>query len=143
MRATIARKLVDLLQACAKVIVHMPVLYLLGLQVCSKGRITVFMIGNSPGHNCVLLINPGLYMGNLNVAAMDLLFSTLNFEIFACCLSVGKDGPLFGEDVMVRVLEDFKLGEGAVIDDCGVYEKGTGWLLKGCKVIVLADCIMN
>jgi len=44
---------------------------------------------------------------------------------------------------MVGVLEDFELGEGAVIDDCGVHEEGTGWLLKGCEVIVLADCITN
>jgi len=143
MRATIARKLVDLLQARAKVIVHMLALDLQGLQVCGEGRITVFMIGNSPGHNRVLLINPGLHTGNLDVAATDLLFGTLDFEIFACCLSVGKDGPLFGEDVMVGVLEDFELGEGAVIDDCGVHEEGTGRLLKGREVIVLADCITN
>ena len=44
---------------------------------------------------------------------------------------------------MVGVLEDFELGEGTVINDYRVHEKGTGRLLKGHKVIVLADCIMN
>jgi len=143
MRATIARKLVDLLQVHAKVIVHMLALDLQGLQVCSEGRITVFMISNSPGHNRVLLINPGLHMGNLDIAVTDLLFGTLDFEIFACCLLVGKDGPLFGEDVMVGVLEDFELREGAVIDNCRVHKEGMGQLLKGREVIVLADCITN
>jgi hypothetical protein len=90
------------------------------LQVCSKGRITTFMCSNSPGHHNVLLINPCLQMSDLDIATIDLLFGTLNFEIFVCCLSVGKGSPLFGEDIMVGVLKDFKLGEGAVINDFGV-----------------------
>jgi hypothetical protein len=126
-----------------KVIVHMTVPDLQDLQVCGEGRITTFIIGNGPGHHHVLFINPGLHTSNLDVAAMDLLFGTHNFKIFICCLSVGKGSPLFGEDIMVGVLEDFELGEGAVINNCRVLEEGTGQLLKGRKVIVAADCIMN
>ena len=121
----------------------MAALGLQDLQVCGEGRVTTFMIGNSLGHCHILFVNPGLNMSNLDIAAMDLLLGTLNFEIFACCLSVGKNSPLFGEDVMVGVLEDFKLGEGAIIDDFRVHEEGAGWLLKGRKVIVAADGITN
>src|SRR5260221_10976148 len=113
------------------------------LQVCGEGRITAFMFGNSPGHRHVLLVNPRLHTSNLDIAAMDLLFSPLDFEMLVCCLSVGKGSPLFGEDVMVGVLEDFELGEGTVIDDFGVHEDGTGRFLKGCEVIVAADCFTN
>jgi hypothetical protein len=72
------------------------------------------------------MVNLGLHMSNLDIATINLLFSTLDFEVFVCCLSVSKGNPLFREDVMVRVLEDFKLREGAVIDDCGVQEDGQG-----------------
>jgi len=95
----------------------MAALDLQDLQVCSEGKVTAFIHGDSLGHHPVVLINPGPYPSNLDVAATDLLFSTLDFEIFVGCLSVGKGSPLFGEDIMVGVLEDFKLGEGAVIDD--------------------------
>src|SRR6267378_3184568 len=121
----------------------MAALDLQDLQVCGEDRITAFMCSNSPGHHHVLLVNPGLDTSNLDVAAMDLLFGTLDFEIFVCCLSVDKGSPLFGEDVMVGVFEDLKLGKGAVIDDFGEHEDGTGWLLKGRKVIVAGDCVMN
>ena len=121
----------------------MVVLDLQDLQVCSEGRVTAFTCGDSPGHHPIILVNPGLYMGNLNIAAIDLLFSTLDFEIFVGGLPVGKGSPVFGEDVMVRLLEDFKLREGAVIDDFGVHKDGTGQLLMGHKVIVAGDCVMN
>jgi hypothetical protein len=121
----------------------MAALDLQDLQVCGKDGVTAFMIGNSSGHHHIVLVYPGLNTSNLNVAPMDLLFGTLDFEIFVCCLSVGKGSPLFREDVMVGVLEDFELGEGAVIDNCGVHEDGAGWLLKGREVIIAADCITN
>ena len=121
----------------------MAVLDLQDLQVCSEGRVAAFTCSDSPGHHPVILVNPGLYMGNLNVAAIDLLFGTLDFEIFVGSLPVGKGSPVFGEDVMVRLLEDFKLGEGAVIDDFGVHKDGMGWLLMGRKVIVAGNCITN
>jgi len=113
------------------------------LQVCGEGRITVFMCSNSFRHHFVFLVNPGLHTSNLDVAAMDLLFGTLDFEIFVCCLSVGKGSPLFGEDVMAQVLEDFILGKGNVIDDFGVHKEGMGRLLKGRKVIIVTDCFTN
>jgi len=113
------------------------------LQVCGEGRVTAFMRGNSPGHHHVLLVNPGLYTSNFDVATVDLLFGTLDFEIFVCCLSVGKGSPLFGEHVVVGVLKDFELGEGAVIDDFGVHKDRTGRLLKGREVIVAGDCVTN
>ena len=121
----------------------MAALDLQDLQVCGEGRITAFMCGNSLGHHHILLVNPGLHTSNLNVAAIDLLFGTHDFEKFVCCLSVGKGSPFFGEDVMVGVLEDFELGEGAVIDDFGVRKDGTGRLLIGREVIVAGDCVTN
>jgi len=121
----------------------MAALDLQDLQVCSEGRVTAFIRGDSLGHHPVVLVNPGLYTSNLDVAATDLLFSTLDFEIFVGCLLVGKGSPLFGEDVMVGVLEDFKLREGAVIDNFRVHKEGAGWLLKGGEVIVALDCVMN
>ena len=124
-------------------IVHVEALDLEDLQVCSEGRITTFMYYNSPGHHNVLLVDPRLQTSDLDVATIDLLFGTLNFEIFVCRLSVGKGSPLFGEDIMVGVLKDFELGEGAVIDDFGVQEEGMGGLLKGCEDVVAADCITN
>jgi len=121
----------------------MAALDLQDLQVCSEGRVAAFTRGDSPGHHPVILVNPGLYTGNLDVAAIDLLFGTLDFEIFVGGLPVGKGSPVFGEDVMVRLLEDFKLGEGAVIDDFGVHKDGTGRLLMGREVIVAGDCVTN
>ena len=112
-------------------------------QVCSESRITAFMCSNSPGHHNVLLVDPRLETSNLDVATIDLLFGTLNFEIFVCRLSVGKGSPLFGEDIMIGVLKDFELREGAVIDDLGVQEEGTGGGLKGREVVVVADCITD
>jgi hypothetical protein len=41
------------------------------------------------------------------------------------------------------VLQDFKLGEGAVIDNFGVPERGVGRLLKAREFIVAVDCITN
>ena len=41
------------------------------------------------------------------------------------------------------MLQDFELGEGAVINDFGVHEVGAGPLLKGRKLIVVVDCITN
>ena len=121
----------------------MAALGLENLQVGGEGEIAAFMCSNSPGHHNVLLVNPRLHTSNLDVAAIDLFFGTPDFEIFVCRLSVGKGSPLFGEDVMVGVLEDFELGESAVIDDFGVHEEGTGGLLKGREVIVAADGITN
>ena len=121
----------------------MAALNLQDFQVCGEGRTTAFICGNRLGHCHVLIVNPGLHTSNLDVATIDLLFGTLDFEVFVCCLSVSKGSPLFREDVMVGVLEDFELGEGAVIDDCGVQEDGTRRLLKGCEVIVALDCVTN
>ena len=126
-----------------KVIIHMVALDLQDLQVCSEGRVAAFTCGDSPGHHPVILVNPGLYMGNLDVAAIDLLFGMLDFEIFVGGLLVGKVSPVFGENIMVRLLEDFKLGEGAVINNFRVHKDGMGWLLMGREIIVVGDCIMN
>jgi len=41
------------------------------------------------------------------------------------------------------VLQDFELGEGAVIDDFGVHEAGARRPLKGREFIVAFDCIPN
>ena len=41
------------------------------------------------------------------------------------------------------MLQDFELGEGAVINDFGVHEAGAGQLLKGCEFIVAVNCIIN
>jgi len=79
----------------------MAALDLQDVQVCGESRIAAFMFGNSPGHHRVLLVNPGLHTGNLDIATIDLLFGLLDLEILVCCLSVGKGSSLFGEDIMV------------------------------------------
>jgi len=58
------------------------------------------MCSSSLSHHHVLHINLGLQAGNLNIAVIDLLFGVLNFEKFVCCLSVRKNSPVFGENVI-------------------------------------------
>ena len=41
------------------------------------------------------------------------------------------------------MLQDFELGEGAIIDDFRVHELGAGRLLKGRELVVAVDCITN
>jgi hypothetical protein len=56
---------------------------------------------------------------------------------------VGKSGPFLGEDVVVRVLEDFKIREIAVINNFGVHKHRAGWLLKGRESIVTVNSTTN
>jgi hypothetical protein len=121
----------------------MTALHLHDFQVSRERRVLAFASSNSPSHFRVVRIYPSLQASNLDVAAADLLFGTLNFEVFVCGLSIDRDGPGFREEVVVGVLENLKLGEVAVLDNFGVFEVGARWRLKRCKGIIAVDCIAN
>jgi hypothetical protein len=75
-----------------KVIIYMVVLNLQDFQVCGEGQTAAFICGNCLSHCYVLMVNLGLYMSNLDVATIDLLFGMLDFEVFVCCLLVSVAG---------------------------------------------------
>ena len=100
-----------------KAVVYMATLHLYGPQVSSKHRVRFFMSGNGPAHLCILRIDPSLQARNLNVAAAHFLLGTLELEIFFCHLSVCDRRPLFGEDIMIRLLKNLELREVAIFDN--------------------------
>jgi hypothetical protein len=112
-------------------------------QVSRERRIGVFINSDSPAHIRVLRVYPCLQTSCLDVAAVDLLLSTLKLEILFCCLPVCKGGPVLGEYVMVRMFENFKFGEIAIFDNVQLHEGWAGWLLKGSQSVVLVNCITN
>ena len=123
-------------------IICLTTLHLHNLQVGSKHRI-IFVGSNGPRQLCVVLIHPSLQVSNLNVAVLNFLLGALELEILVCCLPVVKDGPVFGEEIVIGMLDNFELGEIAVFNNFRVYEVGAGWHLEGGKGIVAVNCIMN
>jgi len=89
--------MVDLVQPHMKSVIYMTMLHLYGLQMSSECGVTAFMSSNSTAHVSIISIYPGLQSSNLNMAAMDLLLSTLDLEVLFGRLSVCEGGPLFGK----------------------------------------------